>query len=40
MQKILVFRLYFSLNALHVVIATQQPQIGTYWHIPNAMYSL
>ena len=48
MHKILVIRLHFPLDAVHVsnyispssgAIATQQPDLW-YRHIPNAMYSL
>ena len=48
MHKILMIRLYFPLDALHVLdyispssgaIATQQLNLW-YRHIPNAMYSL
>ena len=43
MHRILMIRLYFLLDALHVLdymaIATQQPDIW-YRHIPNTMYSL
>ena len=39
MHKILVIRLYFLLDTLHVAIAIQQPDVW-YRNIPNAMYSL